>query len=98
MPGRSGCGTARGETTISPTPSRNSRGTSPAMRTTIETRGWAVLRSRLPHSEHATAVRGFGWRCGHNRKSYDREQRLQNNGWPAVSRPQLVQYFIAPPI
>src|SRR6476646_7235367 len=35
MPGRSGCGTVRGETTISATPATNSRGTSPAMRTTI---------------------------------------------------------------
>src|SRR3990172_5602661 len=57
MPGRSGCGSVRGETTISPTPSRNSRGTSPAIRATIASKSERRIASGPHDSVPAETLR-----------------------------------------
>ena len=54
MPGRSGCGSVRGETTISATPSRNSRGTSPASRTTMASKSARRMRGQSRPIRSAT--------------------------------------------
>jgi hypothetical protein len=58
-------------------------------------RGCGVERSRLPHWEHASAVREFRCRRGQSFVSYERPQELQKSGSPGVIRLQLKQNFMA---
>jgi hypothetical protein len=54
-----------------------------------DTLGCGVERSRLPHREQMSALRGFTCSRGQNFVSKLRPQVLQKSGSPAVIRPQL---------